>query len=75
MQYQTADVAAVGETEAQAYPFESIFTGTVPDRAVHTLIIAYRRTAKVYTVGLMRNLSRSYPQRHTATLQAFQKAI
>lgn len=34
MQYQTADVAAVGETEAQAYPFESIFTGTVPDRAV-----------------------------------------
>ena len=34
MQYQTADVAAVGETEAQAYPFESIFTGTAPDRAV-----------------------------------------
>ena len=27
-------MAAVGETEVQAYPFESIFVGTAPDRAV-----------------------------------------
>lgn len=33
-QRNTADVAAVGETEVQAYPFESIFVGTAPDRAV-----------------------------------------
>ena len=42
-------------------------------RKAHINIIAFHRTAKAYTVGSMRNLSRSYPLRHTATPQAFQK--
>ena len=33
------------------------------------------RKTQACTVGSMRNLSRSYPLRHTATPQAFQKAI